>query len=73
MIQDLYFVFPPIKLDLLSKIMIIKYLRNCLIVIIIMNLITMLKEICIKLLTKTVKSFLDLIVLIKKKYVNLEK
>lgn len=67
MIQDLYFVFPPIKLDLLSKIMIIKYLRNCLIVIIIMNLITMLKEICIKLLTKTVKSFLNLIVLIKKK------
>lgn len=73
MIQDLYFVFPPIKLDLLSKIMIIKYLRNCLIVIIIMNLITMLKEICIKLLTKTVKSFLNLIVLIKKKYVNLGK
>lgn len=73
MIQDLYFVFPPIKLDLLSEIMIIKYLRNCLIVIIIMNLITMVKEICIKLLTKTVKSFLNLIVLIKKKYVNLGK
>lgn len=73
MIQDLYFVFPPIKLDLLSKIMIIKYLRNCLIMIIIMNLITMLKEICIKLLTKTVKSFLNLIVMIKKKYVNVGK
>ena len=60
MIQDLPFVFPLIKLNFLSEI-IMEYLRDWLTIIIIMNLIMMAKKICLALSTKTVKPFFKLI------------
>lgn len=61
MIQDLSFVFSLIKLNFLSEIIIMEYLRDWLTIIIIMNLIMMAKKICLALSTKTVKPFLKLI------------